>query len=192
MSDEPKLWPQGGYAPGGYMCKCSTCGQTHQADKRAWQCADCVIQRLAKNADALRADLAAARARVAELSRIAASLHDSAEAAEAERDAALAMVAAALQELRLQAADIATKCVYQYADPYPPIMALGDPDAKAALDRLLDAARAEERERLAQMVESTAYVNNGDVRALEPVRPGLRGMDMHHATIAAAIREART
>jgi mannose/cellobiose epimerase-like protein (N-acyl-D-glucosamine 2-epimerase family) len=40
-------WPQGGYAPGGYMCKCSTCGKTHQAEKRAWQCADCVIQRLA-------------------------------------------------------------------------------------------------------------------------------------------------
>lgn len=23
-----ETWPQGGYAPGGYMCKCSTCGKT--------------------------------------------------------------------------------------------------------------------------------------------------------------------
>ena len=46
MTGSDRIWPVGGYAPGLYMCKCSTCGKTHHADKRAWQCADCVIQRL--------------------------------------------------------------------------------------------------------------------------------------------------
>ena len=55
-------WPVGGYAPGGYMCKCSTCGKTHMAEKRAWQCADCVIQRL----HAQLADAKAAQAMVVE------------------------------------------------------------------------------------------------------------------------------
>ena len=44
------------------------------------------------------------------------------------------------------------------------------------------------REAAAQMIESTAYTSNSDGRSLEPVSAGLVGMDMHHATIAAAIR----
>lgn len=39
----------------------------------------------------------------------------------------------------------------------------------------------------AELVRSTAYTSNGDNRSLEPVATGLAGMDMHHATIAAAI-----
>ena len=53
----------------------------------------------------------------------------------------------------------------------------------------IDAAVKAERERIATMIEATAYTNNGAVRSLEPVSPALVGMDMHHATIAAAIRK---
>jgi hypothetical protein len=53
---------------------------------------------------------------------------------------------------------------------------------------IADAAVKDERERIATMIEATAYTCNGAVRSLEPVSPALVGMDMHHATIAAAIR----
>ena len=53
----------------------------------------------------------------------------------------------------------------------------------------IDAAVKAERERIAAMIEATAYTNNGAVRSLEPVSPALVGMDMHHATIAATIRK---
>ena len=55
-------------------------------------------------------------------------------------------------------------------------------------------ARGMERgmERAAELVEGSVYTSNGSDRALEPVKPKLRGMDMHHATIAAAIRAAAT
>lgn len=36
----PRLKIQG-YAPGYYMCRCSDCGETHTADKRAWRCEKC-------------------------------------------------------------------------------------------------------------------------------------------------------
>ena len=45
-----------------------------------------------------------------------------------------------------------------------------------------------ERERIAAMIEGTVYTSHGDGRSLEPVSASLVGMDMHHATIAAAIR----
>jgi hypothetical protein len=54
---------------------------------------------------------------------------------------------------------------------------------------IADAAVKAERERIATMIEATAYTNNGAVRSLEPVSPAFVGMDMHHATIAAAIRK---
>jgi hypothetical protein len=54
---------------------------------------------------------------------------------------------------------------------------------------IADAAVRAERERIATMIEATAYTSNGAVRSLEPVSPALVGMDMHHATIAAAIRK---
>lgn len=56
--------------------------------------------------------------------------------------------------------------------------------------RQVTVQEAEDRalERAAALIESTAYVNNGDKRSLEPVRQSLVGMDMHHGTIAAAIR----
>lgn len=41
------VWPQGGYAPGSYWCKCVSCDQQFTGDKRAYQCPDCVIQALA-------------------------------------------------------------------------------------------------------------------------------------------------
>jgi Lar family restriction alleviation protein len=47
---------------------------------------------------------------------------------------------------------------------------------------------AAEREACAAMIEATAYTSNGDTRSLQPVRPEMVGQDMHHATIAAAIR----
>jgi hypothetical protein len=53
----------------------------------------------------------------------------------------------------------------------------------------IDAAVRAERERIAAMIEATVYTNNGPVRSLEPISPALVGMDMHHATIAAAIRK---
>jgi hypothetical protein len=54
---------------------------------------------------------------------------------------------------------------------------------------IADAAVKAERERIATMIEATSYTVNGAVRSLEPVSPAFVGMDMHHATIAAAIRK---
>lgn len=53
-------WPQGGYAPGSYWCKCVSCEQQFIGDKRAYQCPDCVIQALASLADARAAAVAMA------------------------------------------------------------------------------------------------------------------------------------
>ena len=41
--EEPK-YPIGGYAPGNYMCNCSTCKTQFQGDKRAVQCEPCAIE----------------------------------------------------------------------------------------------------------------------------------------------------
>lgn len=46
MTAPDRLWPVGGYAPGNYWCVCTKCQKQHMADKRAWMCADCVIQQL--------------------------------------------------------------------------------------------------------------------------------------------------
>ena len=62
-----------------------------------------------------------------------------------------------------------------------------DPKTLASLPEVQALVMAE-RERCAALVESTAYTSSGDGRRLEPVSAGLVGMDMHHATIAAAIR----
>ncbi len=70
MTGSDRIWPVGGYAPGLYMCKCSTCGKTHHADKRAWQCADCVIQRLRD--PAVLAALPEVQALIAEAYEVAA------------------------------------------------------------------------------------------------------------------------
>jgi hypothetical protein len=43
MSEERK-YPIGGYAPGSYTCKCSTCGKQFTGDKRAVQCEPCAIE----------------------------------------------------------------------------------------------------------------------------------------------------
>ena len=64
---------------------------------------------------------------------------------------------------------------------------LATPAALAASPEVQALVMAE-RERCATLVESTAYTSSGDGRRLEPVSAGLVGMDMHHATIAAAIR----
>jgi hypothetical protein len=42
-----RKWPIGGYAPGLYMCLCRKCQNRFQGEKRAYECPDCVIQRLA-------------------------------------------------------------------------------------------------------------------------------------------------
>ena len=44
-----KPWPLFGYAPGGYMSKCSVCGETFDGDKRAFNCLPCAAIQ-AKNA----------------------------------------------------------------------------------------------------------------------------------------------
>lgn len=49
-----KVWPIGLYAPGGYACKCTKCGQHHIADKRASHCADCTLQDLRARVDELQ------------------------------------------------------------------------------------------------------------------------------------------
>ena len=41
--EKPK-YPIGGYAPGNYMCNCSTCKTQFQGDKRAVQCEPCAIK----------------------------------------------------------------------------------------------------------------------------------------------------
>ena len=38
---EDKKYPIGGYAPGNYMCNCTTCKTRFIGDKRAVQCEDC-------------------------------------------------------------------------------------------------------------------------------------------------------
>lgn len=38
-----KKYPIGGYAPGNYYCKCSSCGYEFQGDKRAVQCEPCAV-----------------------------------------------------------------------------------------------------------------------------------------------------
>jgi hypothetical protein len=53
---------------------------------------------------------------------------------------------------------------------------------------MIDEAVQAEREACAAMIEATAYTTSGDGRRLEPVTGVFVGMDMHHATIAAAIR----
>ena len=42
QKEEPK-YPIGGYAPGNYMCYCSTCKIEFQGDKRASQCEPCAV-----------------------------------------------------------------------------------------------------------------------------------------------------
>lgn len=39
-----RAWPLGGFAPGDYLCKCQTCGQQFQGDKRAFQCLNCAAE----------------------------------------------------------------------------------------------------------------------------------------------------
>lgn len=34
-------YPVGGYAPGSYYAKCTSCGKEFQGDKRAFQCESC-------------------------------------------------------------------------------------------------------------------------------------------------------
>jgi rRNA maturation endonuclease Nob1 len=36
-------YPFGGFAPGNYFCKCSTCGKQFTGDKRSVQCEPCGI-----------------------------------------------------------------------------------------------------------------------------------------------------
>jgi len=43
-----KKYPIGGYAPGSYQCKCTTCGGGFFGDKRAVQCEPCATAAKAK------------------------------------------------------------------------------------------------------------------------------------------------
>jgi hypothetical protein len=42
--EKPQKYPIGGYAPGNYICNCSTCKTKFQGDKRAVQCETCAIK----------------------------------------------------------------------------------------------------------------------------------------------------
>lgn len=42
-NERRKVWPLGGYAPGGYSCTCVDCGDQFVGDKRSNQCLDCAI-----------------------------------------------------------------------------------------------------------------------------------------------------
>ncbi|GEM_PF-3527868 len=33
-----------GFAPGGYMCNCSDCGERFAGDKRSWRCSACAVR----------------------------------------------------------------------------------------------------------------------------------------------------
>jgi hypothetical protein len=50
---EPKQYPNGGYAPGNYMCNCSTCKTKFQGDKRAVQCETCAIKIVEQQAQSI-------------------------------------------------------------------------------------------------------------------------------------------
>lgn len=42
--NEQSKYPIGGYAPGSYLCNCTTCGERFTGDKRAVQCEPCAIK----------------------------------------------------------------------------------------------------------------------------------------------------
>jgi hypothetical protein len=79
-----RIWPQGGYAPGNYHCKCSHCGNTFIGDKRAFECHDCVIKALAARVAELEAYNAANLRIIAQTADDAAKWKSRAEAAEAK------------------------------------------------------------------------------------------------------------
>ena len=79
---------------------------------------------------------------------------------------------------------------YEHGEFTRPLYA-AQPHDRTALDRIIAATRAKALRDAAGLVQSTAYTSNGDGRSLEPVSAGLVGMDMHHATIAAAILALR-
>lgn len=68
------VWPQGGYAPGSYWCKCVSCNQQFTGDKRAYQCPDCTIQALASHSAAREAAAAQAMREAAKKIAAAAGL----------------------------------------------------------------------------------------------------------------------
>jgi hypothetical protein len=39
-----QIWPVRGFAPGRYMCECRSCGGRFMGDKRAYECAQCVLE----------------------------------------------------------------------------------------------------------------------------------------------------
>ncbi len=42
------MWPVGGFAPGGYICKCHVCEREFIGEKRAHSCLPCAIEALKK------------------------------------------------------------------------------------------------------------------------------------------------
>ena len=66
MSEQEKRWPVGGYAPGDYTCKCTTCGQPFIGAKKATTCADCTIQSLLRRVEALNAWIGCGKRALAE------------------------------------------------------------------------------------------------------------------------------
>jgi hypothetical protein len=46
MADVPNTWPLNGYAPGNYWCRCLTCNDDFQGDKRAYQCLECAVSQI--------------------------------------------------------------------------------------------------------------------------------------------------
>ena len=79
--------------------------------------------------------------------------------------------------------DLGTISMGDVADLCAAITALRQREAEAVAGAI---------EAAAHLVSATAYTSNGDRRSLEPVSKGLEGQDMHHATIATAIRALHT
>lgn len=124
------VWPQGGYAPGSYWCKCVSCNQQFTGDKRAYQCPDCIIQALASHSAAREAAAALGmREEIIKSLRLAITLAEE-------------WLAGAIHEPWSAKHDkwLAGQVLYQEAIEYIDHLPLPD---TSALDRLIAEARRE-------------------------------------------------
>ena len=87
------------------------------------------------------------------------------------------------------------ECVPFEIAPDSPQYILATPEALAASPEVATLIAETRREgwnvaieASAALVEGSVYTSNGGDCTLEPALPKMRGMDMHHATISAAIR----
>jgi Lar family restriction alleviation protein len=82
--------------------------------------------------------------------------------------------------LDLPSADDRAIAAWNRRTPSPEVAALIAESRRKGWNAAIEASAA--------LVEGSVYTLNGGARTLEPVSPKMRGIDMHHATIAVAIR----